>query len=226
MAALKLEEPVVQLRPVAPSIPETSDPTGYRLAKRVLDVIVAGLALIVAAPLMALTAIVVKLESPGAVFFSQPRLGKGGVAFRFHKFRSMCQEAVVLRAAVEGLNEVSGPVFKIRKDPRITAVGRVIRKLSIDELPQLWHVLTGEMTLVGPRPPIPDEVERYEPWMLERLSVKPGLTCIWQVTGRSDIGFEDWMRLDVEYVRTRSLWLDLRILAQTIPAVITGRGAY
>ncbi|MBM3501688.1 MAG: sugar transferase, partial [Armatimonadetes bacterium] len=110
--------------------------------------------------------------------------------------------------------------------PRMTAVGRLIRKMSVDELPQLWHVLTGQMSIVGPRPPVPDEVERYAPWMMERLSVKPGLTCIWQVSGRSDIGFDEWMRLDVEYVRNRSFWLDLKILAQTIPAVLTGRGAY
>jgi len=226
VAAVRLDEVAPQFSLVVPSVPVTDDPTGYRVAKRILDIVVAALALIAAAPVMILTAIVVKLESDGTVFFHHTRLGQGGEPFQFYKFRSMCQEAVTLRAAVDGLNEVSGPVFKIRKDPRITVVGRIIRKLSVDELPQLWHVLSGRMTLVGPRPPIPEEVERYEPWMLERLSVKPGLTCIWQVSGRSDIGFEEWMRLDVEYVRRRSLWLDLRILAQTIPAVFTGRGAY
>ncbi|MBM3472677.1 MAG: sugar transferase [Armatimonadetes bacterium] len=191
-----------------------------------MDLVGASVALLMALPLMIVTAIVIKLESTGAVFFHHTRLGQGGEPFEFFKFRSMCQEAVVLRAALEGMNEVSGPVFKIRKDPRITAVGRVLRKMSVDELPQLWHVLTGQMSLVGPRPPVPDEVARYEPWMLQRLSVKPGLTCIWQVSGRSDIGFDEWMRLDVEYVRNRSLWLDLKILLLTIPAVLTGRGAY
>jgi lipopolysaccharide/colanic/teichoic acid biosynthesis glycosyltransferase len=198
----------------------------YLAAKRLIDVTGAFLALLLLLPLMALTALAIRLESQGGVFFWQERVGKGGRRFRFCKFRSMCTEAATMQAALEGMNEVSGPVFKIRQDPRVTATGRLIRKLSIDELPQLWHVLTGEMSLVGPRPPVPDEVVRYEPWMLERLSVKPGLTCIWQVSGRSDIPFREWMRLDVQYVRTRSLWLDLKILARTIPAVLTARGAY
>jgi len=124
------------------------------------------------------------------------------------------------------LNEQRGPIFKIRHDPRITKVGRYLRKLSLDELPQLWHVLMGQMTLVGPRPPIPEEVAEYEAWQRERLSVVPGLTCTWQVSGRSHIPFERWVELDIEYVRTRSLWLDLKILLLTVPAVVTGRGAY
>jgi lipopolysaccharide/colanic/teichoic acid biosynthesis glycosyltransferase len=226
MAAVRLEEPQPQLFHIVPTIPVAADSPAYRVAKRTIDLVGAGVALLMALPLMIVTAIVIKLESAGAVFFHHTRLGQGGEPFEFYKFRSMCQEAVVLRAALEGMNEVSGPVFKIRKDPRITAVGRILRKMSVDELPQLCHVLTGRMSLVGPRPPVPDEVGRYEPWMLQRLSVKPGLTCIWQVTGRSDIGFDEWMRLDVEYVRNRSLWLDLRILLLTIPAVLTGRGAY
>jgi len=207
-------------------IQEAPCPRAYAIAKRAIDVVGASVALLLVLPFMILTAILIKLESPGPVFFHQARLGRRGRPFRFYKFRSMCEEAVELRAVLEGLNEVSGPVFKIRKDPRLTAVGRAIRKMSVDELPQLWHVITGEMSLVGPRPPVPEEVGQYEPWMLERLSVKPGLTCIWQVSGRSDIGFDEWMRLDLEYVRRRSLWLDLKILAQTIPAVLTGRGAY
>jgi lipopolysaccharide/colanic/teichoic acid biosynthesis glycosyltransferase len=226
MAAVRLD--YVEARPLeaVPATPIAPASRGYLVAKRIIDIIGASLALLMALPLMIVTAIVVKLESSGSVFFYQTRLSQGGVPFRFYKFRSMCAEAVVLRTALEGLNEVTGPVFKIRQDPRVTAVGRIIRKMSVDELPQLWHVLTGQMSLVGPRPPVPDEVARYEPWMLQRLSVKPGLTCIWQVSGRSDIGFDEWMRLDVEYVRRRSLWLDLKILAMTIPAVLTGRGAY
>ncbi len=208
------------------AVPVAEAPTAYRVAKRAIDIAGGLLALLLLLPLMLFTAIIIKLESPGPVFFAQTRVGAGGRRFRFLKFRSMCTEAVALQGALSGMNEVTGPVFKIRQDPRLTAVGRVLRKMSIDELPQLWHVVTGEMSLVGPRPPIPEEVQRYEPGMLERLSVTPGLTCIWQVTGRSDIPFEDWMRLDVEYVRRRSLALDLRILAQTIPAVLTGRGAY
>ena len=175
---------------------------------------------------MAATAVAIKLDSPGPALFSQYRLGKDGRPFRFCKFRSMTASAPDIRDALTEYNEASGPVFKIRRDPRMTRVGQFIRKYSIDELPQLFHVLTGEMSLVGPRPPIPSEVDQYEPWQTERLAVKPGLTCIWQVRGRSDIGFEDWVRLDIEYVRTRDFWLDLKLLVLTIPAVISGRGAY
>ncbi|HJN14934.1 MAG TPA: sugar transferase [Armatimonadota bacterium] len=206
-------------------MPKRSASKAYLISKRAIDIVGASLALLAALPVMLITAIAIKLESPGSVFFSHVRLGEKGQPFRFFKLRSMCVEAVELRAAMGGLNEVSGPVFKIKQDPRMTVVGKMIRKMSIDELPQLWHVLTGEMSLVGPRPPVPDEVATYEPWMLERLSVKPGLTCIWQVSGRSDVGFEQWMELDVEYVQTRSIWVDLKILALTIPAVLTGRGA-
>lgn len=226
MVAVRREEFAAQSKPLHLVIPESCDPLGYRIAKRAVDLVGALIGLILALPMMIVAAIAIKLESPGGVFFHHTRLGKGGRPFEFYKFRSMCQEAVVLRAVLEGLNEMSGPVFKIRKDPRITGVGKIIRKMSIDELPQLWHVLTGQMSLVGPRPPVPEEVARYEPWMLERLSVKPGLTCLWQVSGRSDISFDQWMKLDIEYVRNRSLWLDLKILAKTIPAVLTGRGAY
>ena len=215
-----------RLQQAVAAIPERSSSEAYLVTKRAIDIVGALLALIATFPIMVVTAIAIKLESPGSVFFSHIRLGQNGKPFRFYKLRSMCVEAVELRAALDGVNEASGPVFKIKQDPRMTTIGKVIRKMSVDELPQLWHVLSGEMSLVGPRPPVPDEVEEYEPWMLERLSVKPGLTCIWQVSGRSDIGFDEWMELDVEYVKARSLWTDLKILALTIPAVITGRGAY
>lgn len=199
---------------------------GYLAAKRIMDIVGAAAALLIAAPLMLPVALAIKLDSPGPVFFRQYRLGKDGRPFLFYKFRSMTVAAPDIRDSLLEQNEASGPVFKIRRDPRITRVGRIIRKCSIDELPQLMHVLTGEMSLVGPRPPIPAEVEHYEPWQTERLAVKPGLTCIWQVSGRSDVSFDDWVRLDIQYVRTRNLWLDIRLLLLTIPAVLTGRGAY
>ncbi len=200
--------------------------SAYEAIKRVIDVVVAVCGLILATPILLLTAIAVKLDSPGPVFYRQPRLGKDGRPFIMLKVRSMTQDATQLQAALAQVNEAIGPVFKIRSDPRITRVGKFIRKASIDELPQLWHVLMGDMSLVGPRPPIPEEVARYEPWQRERLAVKPGLTCTWQVSGRSDIPFERWVQMDIDYVRHRSLWLDLKILLQTIPAVLTGRGAY
>ncbi|NPV48023.1 MAG: exopolysaccharide biosynthesis polyprenyl glycosylphosphotransferase [Armatimonadetes bacterium] len=198
----------------------------YRWAKRVLDVIGAVAGLVLLAPLMLLVALAIKLESRGPVFFCQRRLGQGGVPFRFYKFRSMTVGAEQARCELEQCNEVSGPVFKMRQDPRTTRVGRFIRRASIDEMPQLWNVLRGDMSLVGPRPPLPDEVACYEQWQRERLAVRPGLTCIWQVSGRSDVPFEEWVRMDIEYVRTRSFWLDLKLLALTVPAVLSGRGAY
>jgi lipopolysaccharide/colanic/teichoic acid biosynthesis glycosyltransferase len=173
-----------------------------------------------------LCAVAVKLDSPGAVFFRQVRLGKDARPFPMLKFRSMTDGAHAERAALADANHMDGPVFKVRSDPRVTRVGRFMRKASLDELPQLWHVLIGDMSLVGPRPPIPEEVAHYEPWQRERLAVKPGLTCTWQVSGRSDIPFEQWVKMDIDYVRNRSLGLDLKLLLATIPAVITGRGAY
>jgi exopolysaccharide biosynthesis polyprenyl glycosylphosphotransferase len=203
-----------------------ADSLGYLFAKRALDIVGSLAAILLASPFMLAAAIAIKLDSPGPVLFWQYRLGKDGRPFRFYKFRSMTARAPDIRDTLLEANEATGPVFKIRRDPRITRVGRVIRRYSIDELPQLFHVLTGAMSLVGPRPPIPAEVEQYEPWQTERLAVKPGLTCIWQVSGRSDIGFDDWVRLDIQYVRSRSLWLDLKLLLLTIPAVVTARGAY
>jgi lipopolysaccharide/colanic/teichoic acid biosynthesis glycosyltransferase len=196
------------------------------VTKRLLDVIgaLAGLALL-ALPML-VVAVAIKLESRGPVFYASWRLGENGIPFRFYKFRSMARDADLRQGDLRAQNEVTGPVFKIKQDPRITRVGRFIRKFSLDETPQLWHVLRGEMSLVGPRPPIPEEAEDYEPWQRERLAVRPGLTCIWQVTGRSDIPFERWVELDIEYVRRRSLGLDLKLLLLTVPAVFSGRGAY
>jgi len=198
----------------------------YDLIKRTVDVLGASAGLLLTAPIMLVVAVAIKLESRGPVLFRHHRLGKDGRPFVMFKFRSMCQDASVLQAQLVSENGVPGPVFKIHSDPRMTRVGRIIRKYSLDELPQLWNVLRGEMSLVGPRPPIPDEVARYQPWQRERLAVKPGLTCTWQVSGRSDIPFDEWMQMDIEYVRTRSLLMDLKLLLLTVPAVITARGAY
>jgi lipopolysaccharide/colanic/teichoic acid biosynthesis glycosyltransferase len=206
--------------------PPPATPLHYRLTKRLIDVAGASAGLVLLLPVFVAVAVAIKIDSPGPVFFAQVRLGENGRPFRFRKFRSMTASAPMLRPELAPANEAPGPVFKIRQDPRVTRVGRFLRKASIDELPQLWHVLTGEMSLVGPRPPIPEEVERYQSWQTERLAAKPGLTCTWQVSGRSDIHFEDWVRMDIEYVRTRSLWLDAKLILKTIPAVLTGRGAY
>ncbi len=198
----------------------------YELIKRTVDLLGASAGLLITAPIMLVVAVAIKLESRGPVLFCHPRLGKDGRPFMMLKFRSMFQEAPALRQQLFAENEVPGPVFKIRSDPRITRIGHLIRKYSLDELPQLWNVMRGEMSLVGPRPPIPDEVARYHPWQRERLAVKPGLTCTWQVSGRSDIPFDEWMQMDIEYVRTRGLLMDLKLLLLTVPAVISARGAY
>ncbi|MFH0778425.1 MAG: sugar transferase [Candidatus Eisenbacteria bacterium] len=194
--------------------------------KRLLDVVIALAGLIVGFPLACLIALAIKLDSPGPVLFKQVRVGRGGTPFVFYKFRSMFIGAEGIKKEFLHLNEMDGPVFKLFDDPRITGVGRVLRKSSLDELPQLVNVFKGDMSLVGPRPPVPEEVRLYEPWQMRRLAVKPGMTCLWQVSGRSMIGFDEWMRLDIQYVRSRSFLLDLKILLKTIPAVLSGRGAY
>ena len=197
-----------------------------RGGKRVLDVLVALLALPFALPVMAVADIAIKLDSPGPVFHRAIRVGRGGRKFPFLKLRSMQADAEELRGLLLHLNQAQGPAFKLHNDPRVTRVGKILRKTSLDELPQLWHVLKGDMSLVGPRPPFPEEVEKYEPWMLKRLSVRPGLTCLWQIRGRSDLSFEEWMRLDIEYVDRCSFPLDVKILLRTVPAVLSARGAY
>jgi len=197
-----------------------------RGGKRVLDVVLASIGLVLVLPVLGIAAVAIKLDSPGPVFHRAVRVGRGGRKFNFLKLRSMQVGAEELRGLLLHLNQAQGPAFKLHNDPRVTRVGRILRKTSIDELPQLWHVLTGAMSLVGPRPPFPEEVEKYEPWMLKRLSVRPGLTCLWQIRGRSDLSFDEWMRLDIEYVDRLSFRLDLEILALTIPAVLSARGAY
>ncbi len=197
-----------------------------RGGKRLLDVVLASLGMLVAVPLLAVAAVAIKLDSPGPVFHRATRVGRGVRPFTFLKLRSMRADAQELRGLLLHRNITQGPTFKLHDDPRVTRVGRLLRKTSLDELPQLLHVLSGEMSLVGPRPPFPEEVEHYEPWMRRRLEVRPGLTCLWQIRGRSDLPFDEWMRLDVEYVERCSLALDLKILLLTVPAVLSGRGAY
>lgn len=195
-------------------------------AKRVLDVVVAVVMLLILSPLLIGVAIAIKLTSPGPVFFSQERVGMNKRKFKLYKFRSMVADAEQRKAALAAYNEMQGgPAFKMKNDPRITKVGRFIRKTSLDEFPQLWNVLKGEMSLVGPRPPLPTEVEQYEWLQRRRLSIKPGITCLWQVGGRSNLTFEQWMELDRVYCDNWSFWLDLKILLKTIPVVILGKGA-
>ena len=194
--------------------------------KRVLDVVVSIGALIALSPLMLFTALAVKLDSPGPVFFKQTRVGKHGVTFGCYKFRSMYIDAEKRKAELAVQNEADGPIFKIKNDPRITRVGRLIRKLSVDELPQLINVLRGEMSLVGPRPPVPKEVAQYTVEQLHRLDAVPGITGLQQVSGRSDLNFKRWVELDLQYISEQSVWNDIKILLMTIPAVVTGRGAY
>lgn len=194
-------------------------------AKLVMDKLGALVGLILASPLMLVTAIAIKLESKGPVFFRQVRSGLNGKPFNLYKFRTMRGDAELLKDQLQSKNEMSGPAFKIKNDPRVTRLGRLLRKFSIDEIPQFINVLKGEMSLVGPRPPLPKEVVQYKPWQHRKLSVRPGVTCTWQVSGRNNIDFEDWMRLDLEYIDNWSLWQDTKIIAKTLPAVMKSRGA-
>jgi exopolysaccharide biosynthesis polyprenyl glycosylphosphotransferase len=194
--------------------------------KRILDVIVASAALVAASPIMLFTAIAVKLDSPGPIFFKQTRVGKWGETFGCFKFRSMYIDAEERKAQLMKQNESDGPIFKMKKDPRITRVGRIIRKLSIDELPQIFNVLRGEMSLVGPRPPVPKEVAQYTVEQMRRLDAVPGITGLQQVSGRSDLSFKRWVELDLQYIEEQSVAKDIEILLRTIPAVVTAKGAY
>ncbi|MDX2149171.1 MAG: sugar transferase [Bryobacteraceae bacterium] len=196
------------------------------MLKRALDVAASALALIVLAPLLAAVAVAIKLTSPGPVIFRQERCGLNGRRFQCLKFRSMVQNAEQMRAALEHLNERTGVVFKIANDPRLTPIGRWLRKFSIDELPQLWNVLRGDMSLVGPRPAVPSEVEQYARWQRRRLRMRPGLTCLWAISGRDSLDFESWMKMDMQYIDNWSLGLDWSIILRTIPHVVTGRGAH
>ena len=195
------------------------------LGKRLLDLAGSLLALVVLSPLLVLVALGIKLTSPGPILFVQERVGMNKRRFKLYKFRSMYMDAEKRKAELTHLNEMDGPVFKIKNDPRVTALGRFIRATSIDELPQLLNVLRGQMSLVGPRPPLLDEVNRYDWLYRKRLSIKPGITCLWQISGRNEINFKQWMELDQRYIHDWSLWLDVVILAKTIPAVLLRKGA-
>ncbi len=188
----------------------------YNFFKRLMDFSCSLLGLVILSPILLIVSALIKLDSRGSVIFSQDRVGLNGEIFRMYKFRSMVFNAEDLKKKLAEKNEMSGPMFKIKEDPRITRIGKFIRKTSIDELPQLINVLKGEMSLVGPRPSLPKEVDKFSDWMKERLEVKPGLTCYWQVMGRNEIDFEDWMRLDIKYVRERSLSIDIKLIIRTI----------
>lgn len=198
----------------------------YDFWKRVFDIAVSLVVLVLLLPVIPLIAIMIKLDSRGPVFFKQNRVGKKGKVFEFYKFRSMYAEAEHRKKEIEALNEQEGPVFKVRADPRITTVGRFLRRSSLDEIPQIFNVLKGDMSIVGPRPQMPSEVAQYQAWHRRRLEVVPGITCLWQISGRSHISFSEWMRLDIQYVTERSLRTDLMIFLKTIPAVIARKGAY
>jgi len=194
--------------------------------KRTFDVVCSLAALLVLAIPMAVVAIAVRLSSAGPALFVQIRCGLNGRRFRFYKFRSMVADAESQRADLEHLNEKDGPAFKIAEDPRVTPIGRFLRRYSIDEWPQFWNVLRGDMSFVGPRPPVPSEVEQYVTWQRRRLRMRPGLTCLWAVRGRDEVDFDTWMRMDLEYIDNWSLWLDCKILLRSIPLVLAGRGAH
>lgn len=198
----------------------------YAALKRTFDIFSALAVLAFVSPALLLAAIAIKITSRGPILFKQVRVGRGGRYFWCYKLRSMCVDAEARRINLAARNEVSGPVFKIKADPRITPVGRIIRKFSLDEVPQLFNILKGDMSLVGPRPPIPSEVEKYGAREWGRLAVRPGLTCLWQVNGRSDIPFERWVELDLIYIDTMSFANDLKICLKTLPAVLSGTGAY
>jgi len=210
-----------------PLLTFSSTPTSHLklLFKRLVDILVSATVLTLALPLVLIISLAIKLSSGGSVLFRQTRCGLNGRLFTLYKFRTMVENAEQWRQELLHLNEMDGPVFKLKRDPRVTFLGRLLRKFSLDELPQLWNVLRGDMSLVGPRPPIPEEVAKYERWQRRRLSMKPGITCLWQISGRNQVDFDRWMELDLEYIDSWSPLLDFKILLKTIPAVLSGRGA-
>lgn len=201
-------------------------PASWLLVKRVMDVLIGGIVLLASLPIVAVAALAIAVVDRGAPFYSQERVGLNGRRFRMFKLRTMVEGAHAMRHDFQHLNEVPGPVFKIKNDPRLHPLGAFLRRTSIDELPNLFNVLRGEMSLVGPRPPLPSEVEHYGSYELRRLSVTPGITCLWQISGRCGISFDQWMRMDNEYIDNWSPLLDLQILAKTVPAVIRKDGAH
>jgi exopolysaccharide biosynthesis polyprenyl glycosylphosphotransferase len=199
---------------------------GQSVLKRTFDLVVGGLAAVVLLPLFLLIALTIAATSRGPVIYRQERVGRRGQRFPMYKFRTMVMGADAMVDQLRPQNQAGGPLFKIRDDPRVTGIGRWIRRWSLDELPQLWNVLRGDMSLVGPRPPLPEEVKAYRDWHLDRLEVRPGLTGLWQVSGRSDLSFDDYVRLDLFYIENWSLAYDLFIIAKTVPVLLTSRGAY
>ena len=198
----------------------------YLLLKRIMDIVLSLLGIIILSPVMVLIALCIKLEDPrGPIIFTQKRCGQYSNQFNIYKFRSMFVDAEERLKDLQHLNEQTGPVFKIKNDPRITKVGKFIRKTSLDELPQLFNVIRGDMSIVGPRPALPLEVEQYTPYQMQRLLVKPGITGIWQVSGRNNIGFNEWIEMDIEYIQERTLFLDIKLILLTIPALLGDENA-
>ena len=198
---------------------------GYFIIKRIIDIIGALCGVILLSPVMIIVGIWIKLDSKGPIFFAQNRIGQDGTRFKMYKFRSMCMDAEGLLDKLKAKNEMSGPMFKIKEDPRVTKIGSFIRKTSIDELPQLFNVLKGEMSLVGPRPSLPSEVAQFTSFQKLRLIAKPGLTCYWQVRGRSDVSFKEWMEMDVEYIEERNTWIDIKLIFKTVGVLFGDEGA-
>lgn len=197
----------------------------YRIMKRMVDVVVSGCAILLLSPVFVAIGLAIKLNSRGPILYRWKVVGERGRLFTGYKFRTMVKDADNLKRMLTAQNEMSGPVFKMMNDPRITSVGRILRKYSLDELPQLWSVLKGDMSLVGPRPPLQSEYEQFSDYQKQKLAVKPGITCLWQVSGRNEIrNFDDWVQLDLEYINHWSLWLDVKILLRTIPSVLKGTG--
>lgn len=197
-----------------------NDSKVYLVLKRIMDIVGSLVGIVLTLPIMVIVAVLIKLEDPrGPIMFAQERNGQYPKTFKMYKFRSMYVDAEERLQELLHLNEQTGPTFKMKDDPRITKIGKFIRKTSLDELPQLINILKGDMSIVGPRPALPREVALYNEYQKQRLLVKPGLTCIWQVSGRNHIGFDDWVDLDIQYIKTRNLWLDLKLILKTIPAL-------
>lgn len=220
------EKPRVNVNEYLDFIPIKKYPVWFSFSKRLLDLLLSTFAIIALAPLLVMVAIAIKMTSRGSVIFTQERVGLGGKRFKMYKFRTMAVDAEARLKLLSRFNEHSGPIFKMKNDPRITPIGGFLRRYSIDELPQLINILLGQMTIVGPRPPLQSEVDCYEKWQKLRLSVKPGLTCIWQVSGRSRIDFATWVRMDLRYIEKASFFLDIIIIAKTFSAVVRADGAY
>jgi len=214
-----------QERAIVKSATKNKKNIGYFIIKRIIDVIGALSGIILISPVMIIVAIWIKIDSKGPVFFAQNRVGRDGTHFTMYKFRSMCTGAERLLNELKDDNEMSGPMFKMKDDPRITKIGKFIRKTSIDELPQLFNILKGDMSIVGPRPSLPKEVVQFTPFQKRRLVAKPGLTCYWQVNGRSDVSFKEWMIMDVEYIEDRNTWVDIVLIFKTVGVLFGDEGA-